>query len=127
MNNKEFILYSIDFIDTSLPATAKLIDFYIHISKFDESLAQSINNLLDGYSLLIKTFPQVVTGRMDGISVKNELANSLNEVQVALIYAEEYPDKFNLAFKSFLDYWFYFKQIIKNLATNERIIQIFPN
>jgi len=127
MENKELILYSVNLIESTISATNKLIDFYLIYGVNDNSLNISINNLLNGYASLIPILPHILTGRMDGRNYKEELIKSLQDVQVALVYADDYPENFRLAWQNFANYWIYYKELVLKMVNNDRIIQLFVN
>lgn len=127
MKNKEIILFSINLIESTVEATSQLIDFYLNRIEYDNLLNEAINNLLTGYSTLILVLPQILTGRLDKVNLKKELLNSIQEVQIAFVYSEEYPDDLRNKWLNFSNYWKYYKTIILDMFDKERIIQISLN
>ncbi|GAB1369950.1 hypothetical protein MASR1M45_00080 [Candidatus Kapaibacterium sp.] len=127
MKQKDYIIFYINFIDSTIEAADKLIDFYINHSKYDNELSNSINNLLTGYSILLPMLPQVLTGRLDGKNLKQELILTLHELQLDLFYSDESSDNLRLSWSNFLNFWKYYKKIVIEMANSDKFVNICTN
>lgn len=127
MKDKELMLYSISYFESTLIASDTLLEFYLTFYPENEMLNETINNLINGFSRLIDILPQFITGKFDKVNYKDELNKLLEEIQVKLLFPEENADEVLLLWKKFMNTWRFYKGIILDMINNDHIIQIFSN
>jgi len=124
MQNKEFLKHSINFINSTIYSTSKLIEFYIEFGSKDEYLKDSIVKLLDGFEILVSNLPSVISGNLNGKSIKRSIIEALHKVQIEMYSFEEDSHAISLTWDEFNNKWLNFYKIINDLINQDRFIYI---
>ncbi len=124
LQKKELMMFSMNYLESTIPATKKLIDFFIDYGLYDNNIHSSIQCLIDGYHKLIAVFPYIITGKLNGRNIKDELIYSLHNTQVALHFCEEDPERLRQAWKDFIYYWVSYRTHTINLIESNKFENI---
>lgn len=124
MNKTEEIKSTINFIETSTLVVGEFINFYLDYARDDEIIRSAIGTIINGYTYTLPIFPELITGKLDGRNIKNEILKSLEDLQIAYHLCEDYPEDFRIAWIDFSKNWTYYLNLLKSILDNKRIFYI---
>jgi len=127
MEKTEYIKSTLDVIETSILIVGEFVNFYIDFAKGNVELHSAVNKIIQGYSYSIPVLPELLSGRPNSRNIKQDLLNSLEELQIAFYLGDEYPDELRSAWTKFSKQWENYVRLLRTVIENQRIMYIHLN
>lgn len=127
MEKTEYIKSTLEVIETSILIVGEFVNFYIDFAKGNVELHSAVNKIIQGYSYSIPVLPELLSGRPNSRNIKQDLLNSLEELQIAFYLGDEYPEELRSSWTKFSKQWGNYVKLLRTVIENQRIMYIHLN